>query len=134
MRRHFLTAFFLIGLFSFAFAGDDCNSNLPNADPAFKGKTGATRDDSKADWPQRPKAHPGAPSVVLILLDDVGFGATSVFGGPVETPGLHKLADGGLTYNRFHVNAMCSPPRAALLSGRNSHEMAFGNIAELAAG
>ena len=134
MRRHFLTAFSLIGLFSFAFAGDDSNSNLPNPDAAFKGKIGATRDDSKADWPQRPKAHPGAPSVVLILLDDVGFGATSVFGGPVETPELQKLADGGLKYNRFHVNAMCSPTRAALLSGRNSHEMGFGNIEELASG
>jgi arylsulfatase len=70
----------------------------------------------------------------VILLDDVGFAATSVFGGPVGTPELQKLADGGLRFNRFHVNAMCSPTRAALLSGRNSHQMAFGNIAEWAAG
>ncbi|HEY4904309.1 MAG TPA: arylsulfatase [Candidatus Sulfotelmatobacter sp.] len=131
MKRHFLISLFLFAFFSFA-AGQDDNK-LPKPDPAFNG-TIDTRDNSKADWPQRPKAHAGAPNVVLILLDDVGFGATSVFGGPIDTPGLQQLADSGLRYNRFHVNALCSPTRAALLSGRNSHQMGFGNIAELAAG
>ena len=132
MKRYFLIVLFLALFFSFGFAGDD--SNLPKPDPVFNGKVNVTRDASKPDWPQRPKPHAGAPNVVLILLDDVGFGATNVFGGPVDAPELQKLADNGLRYNRFHVNAMCSPTRAALLSGRNSHEMAFGNIAELAAG
>src|ERR1700691_99419 len=131
MKRHFFTALLLGGLLSVAFAADD--SKLPKPDPAFNGKIG-TRDDSKVDWPKRPQAHAGAPNVVLILLDDVGFGATSVFGGPVEAPALARLAASGLRYNRFHVNAMCSPTRAALLSGRNSHQMTFGNIAEWAAG
>ena len=71
---------------------------------------------------------------MLILLDDVGFAATSTFGGAAPTPALDRLAAGGLRYNRFHVNAMCSPTRGALLSGRNSHEIGFGMIAESAVG
>lgn len=132
MKHYLWNALFLISFFSSGHG--QASKNVPQPDPAFNGKISPAREDSKPDWPQRPKAHAGAPNVVLILLDDVGFGATSVFGGPVETPELQKLADGGLRYNRFHVNAMCSPTRAALLSGRNSHQMAFGNIAELAAG
>jgi arylsulfatase A-like enzyme len=132
MKRNLLTTLFLASSFTCGYAQDA--NRLPQSDPAFKGKAGVTREASKPDWPQRPKPHPGAPNVVLILLDDVGYGATSVFGGPVDTPELQKLADGGLRYTRFHVNAMCSPTRAALLSGRNSHQMSFGNITELAAG
>jgi arylsulfatase len=131
MKRHFLTSFVLISFFSFAAAQSD--NKLPKPDPSFNG-TIDRRDTSKPDWPQHPKAHSGAPNVVLILLDDVGFGATSTFGGPINTPAFQQLADRGLRYNRFHVNAMCSPTRAALLSGRNSHQMAFGNITELASG
>jgi arylsulfatase A-like enzyme len=132
MKRYFLIGLFLASFFSFAFAQNE--SKLPQADPAFNGKIDATRDSSKPDWPQSPKAHAGAPNVVLILLDDAGYGATSTFGGPIDTPELQKLADAGLRYTRFHVNAMCSPTRAALLSGRNSHQVGFGNITELAAG
>jgi arylsulfatase A-like enzyme len=132
MTRLFLTALFLATYFCSAVSQDD--AKLPKPDSAFHGKVDASRDASKPDWPQHAKAHAGAPNVILILLDDVGFGATSAFGGPVNTPELEKLANTGLRYNRFHVNAMCSPTRAALLSGRNSHQMAFGNIAELAAG
>ena len=132
MKRYSLTALFLTAFCSFGLGQND--NKLPKPDPAFNGKIGAAREDSRPDWPQRPRAHAGAPNVVLILLDDVGFGATSVFGGPVDAPALQKLADGGLRYNRFHVNALCSPTRAALLSGRNSHQIGFGNIAESAAG
>jgi len=71
-----------------------------------------------------------APNVVLILLDDVGFGATSTFGGPAQTPALENLAQHGLRYNRFHVTALCSPTRAALLSGRNDHNASFGTITD----
>ena len=71
---------------------------------------------------------------MLVLLDDVGFGASSAMGGPVETPELGKLAAAGLRYNQFHVNAMCSPTRAALLSGRNSHQVGFGAITESTSG
>ena len=132
MKRYSLTALFLTAFCSFGLGQND--NKLPKPDPAFNGKIGAAREDSRPDWPQRPRAHAGAPNIVLILLDDVGFGATSVFGGPVDVPALQKLADGGLRYNRFHVNALCSPTRAALLSGRNSHQIGFGNIAERAAG
>ena len=107
---------------------------LPKAEPAFHGKIGTTRDDSVPDWPRPVTAPKGAPNVVLILLDDVGFGASLTFGGLTPTPVLDRLASGGLRYNRFHVNAMCSPTRAALLSGRNSHQVGFGMIAESAAG
>src|SRR5262245_66081247 len=94
---------------------------LPQPDPAFKGKIGETYKDSTPDYPQPLKAPKGAPNVLLVLLDDVGFGMTSTFGGPVPTPHLQKLADNGLRYNQFNTTALCSPTRAALLTGRNHH-------------
>ena len=72
------------------------------------------------------------PNIVVILLDDVGFGAVSTFGGPAQTRALDRLAAEGLRYNRFHVTALCSPTRAALLSGRNDHAMGFGTVEEAA--
>src|SRR5512132_2775978 len=90
---------------------------LPKPPAPFSGKIDMSRDKSTPDWPQTVKAPPGAPNIVLVLLDDVGFGATSALGGPVETPELEKLASNGLRYNQFHVNAMCSPTRGALLRG-----------------
>ena len=90
---------------------------LPLPTPEFKGKIGTTYTDSKADIIDMPRPPEGAPNVLIVLLDDVGFGQTSVFGGPVNTPTLQKLADEGLRYNRFHTTALCSPSRAALLSG-----------------
>ncbi len=92
------------------------------------------REESIPSWPQAPRAPAGAPNVVLILLDDVAFGDTSVMGGSAQTPAIEKLAARGLIYNRFHVCPMCSPTRASLLTGRNSHQVGFGNISELAAG
>jgi arylsulfatase len=74
----------------------------------------------------------GAPNVVIILLDDVGFGASSTFGGPCRTPTADRLAAGGLRYNRFHTTALCAPTRAALLSGRNHHSVGMGSITETA--
>jgi arylsulfatase len=67
-----------------------------------------------------------------VLLDDVGFGASSAFGGPVHTPTAERLAAQGLKFNRFHTTALCSPTRAALLSGRNHHSVGFGAITEMA--
>jgi arylsulfatase len=74
----------------------------------------------------------GAPNVLVILLDDVGFGASSAFGGPCETPNFERLANGGLRYNRFHTTALCAPTRAALLTGRNHHSVGMGGITEVA--
>ena len=80
--------------------------------------------------PLRPPA--GAPNVLVVLLDDVGFGASSAFGGPCSTPTAERLAAGGLSYTRFHTTALCSPTRAALLSGRNHHAVGMGAITEMA--
>jgi phosphoglycerol transferase MdoB-like AlkP superfamily enzyme len=109
-------------------------TQLPLPDPAFKGEIGRTIAESKPDYPQPVKAPTGAPNVLLILLDDVGFGMTSMFGGPVPTPTLDKLAQEGLSYNRFHTTALCSPTRAALLTGRNHHSVGTGVIIEMGTG
>jgi arylsulfatase len=109
-------------------------SSLPIPDPAFKGKIGETYKDSTPDYPLPVKAPEGAPNVLLILLDDVGFGMTSTFGGPVPTPNLDKLAKDGLSYTRFHTTALCSPTRAALLTGRNHHSVGTGVIIEMGTG
>ncbi|WP_421740502.1 sulfatase-like hydrolase/transferase [Cellulomonas sp.] len=75
---------------------------------------------------------PGAPNVVVVLLDDVGFGASSAFGGPCSTPTAERLASGGLRFNRFHTTALCAPTRQALLTGRNHHSVGMGSITETA--
>ena len=74
--------------------------------------------------PLRPPA--GAPNVLIVLIDDVGFGASSAFGGPCATPTAERLAANGLKYNRFHTTALCSPTRQALLTGRNHHSVGHG--------
>jgi len=76
----------------------------------------------------------GAPNVLVILLDDVGFAASSAFGGPCQTPNAEKLAAAGLKYNRFHTTALCSPTRQALLTGRNHHSCGMGGVTEIATG
>lgn len=98
-----------------------------------QGPTIPVRDVPMSGWPEAPKAHAGAPNVVVILIDDVGFGATSAFGGPIHTPNFERLANSSLRYNSFHMNALCSPTRAALLTGRNNHQVGFGSIAEWSA-
>ena len=75
-----------------------------------------------------PQAPAGAPNLVVVLLDDVGFGAASTFGGPALTPTLDSLAENGLRYNRFHTTAICSPTRAALLTGRDAHAANVGAV------
>jgi arylsulfatase A-like enzyme len=93
-------------------------------------RVGEGAEKAATHWPRPATAPRGAPNVVLILLDDVGFSASSVFGGPVRTPALEELAAQGLRYNRFHVTAQCSPTRASLLSGRNAHRVGFGAVGE----
>jgi len=107
---------------------------LPKPDPAFNGRVAQTIANSTADYPQPIKAPSEAPNVLIILLDDVGFGMCSPFGGSIETPNLQKLADDGLTFNRFHTTALCSPTRAALLAGRNHHSVGTGVIIEMGTG
>ncbi|WP_442854755.1 arylsulfatase [Fischerella sp. PCC 9605] len=107
---------------------------LPQPDPKFNGKIGITYQNAKPDLSvfNTPSAKKDAPNVLLVLLDDVGFGASKTFGGSIETPTLDKLAANGLRYNRFHTTALCSPTRAALLTGRNHHSVGSGTIQELA--
>ncbi|MEJ8822626.1 arylsulfatase [Variovorax humicola] len=108
---------------------------LPRPDFHFPGKVGRTYLDSDpAQFPQPVQAPQGAPNVVEILIDDAGFGQFSTFGGGVPSPTMDKLAAEGLRYNRFHTTALCSPTRAALLTGRNHHTAEFGSIAEVATG
>ena len=107
---------------------------LPYADAPFRGKITADRAQSVPDWPRAVQAPRGAPNIVLILLDDVGFGASGTFGGPATTPELDKLAAGGVRYNDFNTAAICSPSRASLLTGRNPHQVGFGNLQDVPAG
>lgn len=107
---------------------------LPFPDPAFHGTIANNASQSTADFPKPIGAPDGAPNVLIILTDDVGFGASSTFGGPIQTPAFDKVAASGLRFNRFHTTALCSPTRAALISGRNHHNVASGIITEMATG
>ena len=107
---------------------------LPKPYPQFQGVISADSAKSRAAFPEEVTARQGAPNVVLILVDDVGFSATSTFGGAIQTSNFDRLASSGLRYNNFHVNSLCSPTRAALLSGRNNHQVGFGTVAEAASG
>jgi len=108
--------------------------SLPIQPPAFAGKIGPIAAESRPDWVPEVRAPAGAPNVVVILTDDVGFAASSTFGGPVPTPNLDRLARQGLRYNEFHTTGVCSPTRAALLTGRNHHAVSVGLMADLPSG
>ena len=107
-------------------------SVLPIPDRGFGGTMGRTLDQSLPDWTMipGPKAPEEAPNVLVVLIDDAGFGNPDTFGGSISTPNLTRVQKMGLTYNRFHVTAVCSPTRAAMLTGRNHHRVGFGSIAE----
>ncbi len=107
-------------------------SILPRPPVPFAGKIGRTAAQSVPAAVAPVKAPAGAPNVLLVMTDDVGFGASSAFGGPIPTPNLDRLARMGVRYNRFQTAAMCSPTRAALLTGRNPHRVGTGSIVDLA--
>jgi len=108
--------------------------NLPIPDPQWVGVTTYDAKDPDTKFPPIEPVRPpeGAPNVLIVLLDDVGFGASSAFGGPCNTPNFERLAENGLKYTRFHTTALCSPTRAALLGGRNHHSVGMGGITEIA--
>ena len=99
-----------------------------------KAKIGMTWKDSEPDYPDFQRAPPGAPNIVLVLLDDVGYAWPSSYGGLVRMPTSERLAKEGLTYCQFHTTALCAPTRAALLTGRNHHSTSFGVVGEMATG
>src|SRR6478735_3170425 len=107
---------------------------LPIPDPQYVGLTTYDSKDPDTKYPPITALRPpeGAPNVLIILLDDVGFGASSAFGGPCNTPVAERLAANGLKYNRFHTTALCAPTRQALLTGRNHHTVGMGAIPEIA--
>ena len=107
---------------------------LPIPTPPFAGDIQPNLVDSTPGWPPTVAPPGGAPNVLLILIDDAGFGSNSTFGGVVPTPTLDKLASEGLRYTQMHNTALCSPTRAALLTGRNHHAVGYGDVAEGAVG
>src|SRR6476620_2357333 len=107
---------------------------LPNPPPKFGGEIGLSAPDSKPYWPPRVVPPPGAPNILLIMTDDAGYGVSGTFGGVIPTPALDRVAQMGLRYTQFHSTALCSPTRAALITGRNHHSVGFGVITEQATG
>src|SRR3984893_4404552 len=107
---------------------------LPIPDAKHVGLTTYDSKDPHTTYPPIIALRPpkGAPNVLIVLLDDAGFGSSSAFGGPCSTPTAERLAAGGLKYNRFHTTALCSPTRQALLTGRNHHTVGMGGITEIA--
>lgn len=115
-------------------AGQFDRTVLPILPHPFAGTVDTNASQSKPDFPIEVSAPDGAPNVLLIMTDDVGYGAASTFGGPIATPTMDALAANGLRYNEFHTTALCSPTRAALITGRNHHNVASGVITEFATG
>ena len=106
----------------------------PMPDEKFGGKIERNVLQSKPYWPPRVVPPKGAPNVLLIMTDDSGYAVPSTFGGVIPTPALDRIADAGLRYTNFHSTAVCSPTRAALITGRNHHQMGFGTVSETATG
>ena len=107
---------------------------LPPPDPKFGGVIKEKASESKPWWPPRVVPPKGAPNVLLIMTDDAGFGAPGTFGGVVPTPALDRIANSGLRFTNFHSTSLCSPTRAAIITGRNHHSVGFGVVGEVATG
>ncbi|HLN37520.1 MAG TPA: arylsulfatase [Xanthobacteraceae bacterium] len=107
---------------------------LPPPPQSFKGKIELNAAQSTPAWPARVVPPEGAPNILLIMTDDVGFAAPSTFGGVIPTPALDRIAANGLRYTNFHSTSLCSPTRAALITGRNHHSVGFGVVSEAASG
>src|SRR5678815_5018008 len=107
---------------------------LPPPDPKYGGVIKEKASESTPWWPPRVVPPKGAPNVLLIMTDDCGFGAPSTFGGIIPTPAMDRIARNGLRYTNFHSTSLCSPTRAALITGRNHHSVGFGVVGEIATG
>ena len=109
-------------------------TGAPTSDPTFTGVVGRTVETSTPSWPEPVRPAPGAPNVIVVVLDDVGFGDVGCYGSELDTPTFDALAAGGLRFNQFHTTTLCSPTRACLLTGRNHHSVGMGFVAEWDAG
>jgi Sulfatase len=109
-------------------------NQLPPEPPKFGGVIKEDAAESKSWWPPRVVPPKGAPNVLLIMTDDQGYGVSGTFGGVIPTPAMDRVAKAGLRYTQFHSTALCSPTRAALITGRNHHSVGFGVIGELSTG
>ncbi|MCX6877340.1 MAG: arylsulfatase [Verrucomicrobia bacterium] len=107
---------------------------LPTPTPPFGGAINLDAKSSTPSWPARVVPPKGAPNVLLIMTDDAGYGVSGTFGGVIPTPAMERIAKAGLRYTQFHSTALCSPTRAALITGRNHHSVGFGVIGELSTG
>src|SRR5205809_5041432 len=107
---------------------------IPPPPMPFGGVIKEAATDSKPWWPPRVVPPKGAPNILLIMTDDQGYGVSGTFGGVIPTPALDRVAKAGLRYTQFNSTALCSPTRAALITGRNHHSMGFGVISELSTG
>ena len=107
---------------------------LPPPSPSFGGTINLGAEQSKPYWPSKVVPPKGAPNVLLIMTDDQGYGVSGTFGGVIPTPSMDRIAQMGLRYTQFHSTALCSPTRAALITGRNHHSVGFGIISELSTG
>src|ERR1700710_93136 len=100
----------------------------------FPGVIGRPADEASPAWPAPPRPGPDAPNVMIVVLDDTGFGQLGCYGSPIATPNLDGLAAGGLLYNNMHTTALCSPSRSCIITGRNHHANGMAAITELATG
>jgi arylsulfatase len=107
---------------------------LPPPDPKFGGVIKEKASESTPWWAPRVVPPKGAPNVLLIMTDDQGFGAPGTFGGVIPTPTMDRIAQAGLRYTNFHSTSLCSPTRAAIITGRNHHSVGFGVVGEIATG
>jgi arylsulfatase A-like enzyme len=107
-------------------------ADIPKPTPPFAGRVERLFQDAEPSPMSLNKQAAGSPNILLVMLDDVGFGTCSTFGGPIPTPGVDKVAAAGLRFNQFHTTALCSPTRASLLTGRNHHSVHMGGITEIA--
>ncbi|MGZ7017502.1 MAG: sulfatase-like hydrolase/transferase, partial [Acidimicrobiia bacterium] len=104
---------------------------MPGTYPGFEGHVGRTFAGSRGAWPERPTPPPGAPNIVVMLADDLGFADLGCYGSEIDTPHLDALASRGVRCTNFHTAPLCSPTRAALLTGLESHRAGFGTVAHL---
>lgn len=135
MRQTGKTAVIVLALLGTTSAlAQSARSVLPVPAPAFNGMIGESISQSRPGTPSPVRAPQGAPNILVLMSDDVGFAMASTFGGPVPTPNMDRLAAQGQRYNRFHTTGVCSPSRAALLTGRNHHNAGVGYLSDLPVG